>query len=111
MEVLGTIRFQVVDLEGLSLGRAVDATIFIDIDAAGHGWFIDKTPSDNHDVIDGMDLLTVVMHEIGHVLGYVHGDFDLMMAPKVPMMLGAGMKYGHDVTIFLRLLATKWPIS
>ena len=57
------------------------------MDAAGHGWFIDDTPyqdaefvpqnSDEElvakevsDAYGDMDLLTVVMHELGHVFGY-----------------------------------------
>jgi hypothetical protein len=52
-------------------------TIFIDADAAGYGWFVDETPEDDVEFAtadseaDGkMDLLTAVMHELGHVLGF-----------------------------------------
>jgi hypothetical protein len=65
----------------------VDDTVIIDVDAADHGWFVDLTPEDNSEFIpqngDGkleanasspaygdMDLLTAVMHELGHVLGF-----------------------------------------
>lgn len=59
--------------------------VLLDIDAAGHGWYVDATPFDDFEfagrdasgglvALDGeasarMDLLTAVMHEIGHVLG------------------------------------------
>ena len=78
------------------MGEAVDRTILIDRDAAGYGWFIDSTPADDlefaavtgpHSLTAGnnspaakrVDLLTTVMHEMGHVLSYEHSDsFDLM---------------------------------
>jgi hypothetical protein len=70
--------------------------------AAGHGWFVDDTPyeSSEYRLIDGtlsaepnsdaygkMDLLTTVMHEIGHVLGYEHGADELMQ-----VTLAAGLR-------------------
>ena len=74
------------DLPEGMLGETLGATILIDIDAAGNGWFIDATPSDDVEFSRGltsqllapassvafgdMDLLTVVMHEMGHVLGF-----------------------------------------
>lgn len=75
------------DLPGSYLGLAEGHTITIDRDAAGYGWFIDPTPSDDAEFtsIDGsssltamegtaaanrVDLLTTVMHEMGHLLGY-----------------------------------------
>jgi len=82
--------FVVGDLEGQTLAQTVGRIVVLDADAAGHGWFIDPTPSDDKEFPmrsgDGelrarssstasgrIDLLTVVMHEIGHVLGFDHG--------------------------------------
>jgi Ca2+-binding RTX toxin-like protein len=90
----GEALIQITDLPGDDLGEAsAEGVILIDRDAAGHGWFIDLTPADNSEfqVKQGefvassgaaaahMDLLTVVMHEVGHVLGY--SDLDLAAAP------------------------------
>jgi Ca2+-binding RTX toxin-like protein len=81
------VSFQIVTFNDLTLGRAVGDTVLIDADAAGYGWFVDSTPYDDTEFrrqnADGellatpsspaygdMDLLTVVMHELGHVLGF-----------------------------------------
>jgi Ca2+-binding RTX toxin-like protein len=77
--ILDQVTFQIADLSGLALGQATANTVLIDVDAAGYGWFIDTTPYDDiefsgakgsGEVAGHMDLLTVVMHELGHVLGF-----------------------------------------
>ncbi len=90
------ISFEIVDLPGDLLGQAVgDAVIQLDIDAAGYGWFVDSTPWDDREFFRGIsvadltatpnglapgraDLLTVVLHELGHVLGRGHEDHGIM---------------------------------
>jgi len=71
----------------LLLGETQGNLITLDDDAAGWRWFEDSTPRDNEEyrvagesliakagtsAAGHMDLLTVVEHEIGHVLGYPH---------------------------------------
>jgi Ca2+-binding RTX toxin-like protein len=85
LESLSSLSVQIADLEGQTLGLASDDTVWIDATAAEHGWFIDATPADDAEfrarTADGalratpsspaagsMDLLSVVMHELGHVL-------------------------------------------
>jgi len=89
VDTLREIDFQILDFEGLILGQTTPDTIFIDLDAAGYGWFVDDTPEDDveFDTIDSeadgkMDLLTAVMHEMGHVLGYddLSDDSDDLMS-------------------------------
>jgi hypothetical protein len=82
---LADVSFLITDLSEMFLAVTVGSTILIDTDAAGYGWFVDETPYDNiefdtdggdgelvaasSEAEDGMDLLTVVTHELGHVLG------------------------------------------
>jgi len=85
--VLRNLQFQILDLgASTELGNARPGLIQIDDDAAGHGWYIDPTPGDDEEfsiaiaanelqspagslASQGIDLLTLVMHELGHELG------------------------------------------
>ena len=85
VEALSTIQVIIADLPGLQLGLATQDTIYVDVNAAGRGWFVDPTPGQNEEfgasggsgelraldpaAIDRVDLLTVLYHELGHSLG------------------------------------------
>jgi hypothetical protein len=93
-ELLTQGLFQVADLPDSYLGVVAGDTIWLDDDAAGQGWFIDPTPQDDAEFTAGdgptqsasaastadarVDLLTVIMHELGHRLGLGHGESSLM---------------------------------
>ncbi len=70
------------DLADGYLGLARPDRIYIDINGAGYGWFVDPTPGTDEEFSGSsvaskrMDLLTTVMHEMGHVLGLDDLDDD-----------------------------------
>jgi hypothetical protein len=95
--ILQSVDVQISDLPGARLGQAFGSTITLDVNAAGWGWFVDPTPwddnefvsegdsglltADNDSTAEGrIDLLTAVMHELGHVLGERHGEDGVMQA-------------------------------
>jgi VCBS repeat-containing protein/autotransporter-associated beta strand protein len=73
--------YRVADLDGNRLGSAESFLVTIDVDAAGHGWFVDSTPFDDSEftataqgtytasALMGVDMLSIIMHEQGHLLG------------------------------------------
>ena len=79
LSVLNHVVFQIDDLTGSDLAWERQGVITLDRTADGYGWFIDSTLSDNSEFAPGavnspasgqVDLLSVVAHELGHLLGY-----------------------------------------
>ncbi len=90
---LADVRLIVTDLGGDLLGLTyggIDgtSTVYLDDDAGGRGWFVDATPAVDEEFVAGqsawqltavtgaaagrIDLLTLLQHEFGHVLGFEH---------------------------------------
>ncbi len=103
-QLLQSVSVAIVDLADGRLGEAFGMTISIDVDAAGYGWFVDATPDDDsefdadgqaitEEAAQGMDLLTVVMHELGHILGLDHAADGLMAEA---LTLGTRSADAHD---------------
>jgi hypothetical protein len=107
LERLQDVDVQVRDLGGDLLGLAGGDTITLDDDAAGHGWFADPTPLEDEEfraadhvfaaladspAAGRMDLLTALMHELGHLTGL--DDLDAASAPDQLMTesLAAGIR-------------------
>jgi hypothetical protein len=103
-----TVSFRVADLPGRALGKTLRTSqdeylITVDIDAGGYGWFVDPTPflfdefGPNADgqliaIVDGpaadaVDLLTVITHELGHVIGLADRSSSegVMMSSLLPV--------------------------
>jgi hypothetical protein len=94
------VRVEVLDLPGTTLGLASGAVVFLDADGAGHGWFLDPTPADDAEFVlapaggpaaGRIDLLTVIAHELGHVLGL---DDDPETDPFTGIVMAAALAPG-----------------
>jgi hypothetical protein len=92
------VQVTVSEMAGLYVGSSSAGQVHVDSDGAGYGWFVDSTPGEDSE-FDGsgsrltadaggaadhhIDLLTVVMHELGHQIGlddtYASADYAELM--------------------------------
>ena len=93
---LSGVNIQIGALPTGYLGLTAGSTIWIDATADNYGWFIDLSPNDDTEFISNgnatliaagsspaagkIDLLTVLDHELGHVLGLDDNAADDLMA-------------------------------
>ncbi len=77
IQALKNVQYEITDLPDGYLGWTAHQVIMLDVNGAGYGYFIDPTPGNDSEFTLGqkgpaagrVDLLTVVMHEMGHILG------------------------------------------
>ena len=115
-----------VDLQGPTLAEVNGDSIFIDITAAGYGWFVDETPLHNEeselktdanllsaekgsDAWDRIDLLSVLLHELGHVAGLDHDIEHTVLAPIMAENLDPGSRYMMPVALSSFVIRSKAP--
>ena len=105
---LANVTVSITDLNAAGrLGEHVPGSVHIDDDAGGKGWFVDATPGDDAEfgsavavglgatdgaAARGVDLLTVVMHELGHELGLDDVDPSAAPADLMAETLTAGVR-------------------
>ena len=112
--VMAGVNIKIANLAPGMLGETSGKTIWIDDDAAGYGWFVDATPGDDAEfspltptdlvarpgsaAANRADLLTTVMHEMGHVLGYEHSNSLDLMYPTLPLGVRRSLAGGADAS-------------
>src|SRR5262249_56897518 len=106
-------QFHVAALPNSLLGLTFGTTIWIDQNAQGYGWYIDASPTTNAafaqvtgtnelQAVPGspayghVDLLTVVTHELGHVLGFASIDPGTLDHDWLTATLGTGVRRYPD---------------
>ncbi|MCI0458276.1 MAG: Ig-like domain repeat protein [Gemmataceae bacterium] len=105
LDGLASVTVQLVSIPGPALGFSLieQNRIVLDDEGAGHGWFVDLTPGQDEEFdLSGnalagsgaegrMDLLTALLHELGHVAGLGDDSGSALMAP----LLGTGTRRTH----------------
>lgn len=106
---LDNVQFQIADLPTGILAQVTGDVVIIDSTASGFGWFIDSKPTDDTEfgsrtsngqliasqessAYSQIDLLSVISHELGHVLGLDDVDPSADNGSLMTATLGPGAR-------------------
>jgi hypothetical protein len=111
LALLESVTFEIADLPGDTLGLAAlgGSVVRLDVTAAGQGWFLDATPGldEEFDFAAGstqglalpgsgaegrIDLLTVLLHELGHIIGLEDIAVSVAADDLMTATLGVGVR-------------------
>ena len=108
---LSRVQFVITDLSGSKLSMIDGNLIYIDNNAAGHGWFVDRTPTLDEEfshstsdhrlhavdprAVDRIDLLSVVERELGYIAGI--NNLDAMFNDIMSGALSTGIRLNLHV--------------
>ncbi|MBL8830154.1 MAG: hypothetical protein JNM18_24465, partial [Planctomycetaceae bacterium] len=109
ISTLKSTQFVIANLDGAgALGLTMPGVVQVDDNGAGRGWFIDSSPYSDAEFRRGIsrtelnattgvaanhyDLLTLVMHELGHVLGLNDFDENLRSDDVMSEAIGVGTR-------------------
>lgn len=114
---LWSVDIRIADLPGTQLGGAhvESGVIRIDVNGAGVGWFIDQTPLIDEELATDLgssdlvatetggatgqyDLMTLVMHEFGHILGLEDLDHESHEHELMTEVIDPGVRRSGDQT-------------
>jgi predicted outer membrane repeat protein len=97
LATLSSADYVIADLSGNRLGLAAHDTIYVDVDAFGYGWSTDAAEVAD----DQFDLLTVLEHEMGHLLGLE--DLDDSIDDLMSETLELGQRQSIDAEVIDRI--------
>ena len=101
ISALSQVQLVITNLPGSQLGETISEEVMIDTNAAGYGWSIGREVAPNQ-----VDLLTVVEHELGHVLGLADISSPSYPSDLMDEMIPLGVRRSisaHDVALLKAL--------
>jgi hypothetical protein len=124
-QFFGQLDIRLIDhLQSGILGITYGHTIWIDRSAAGHGWYVgmddgafgaavvgrDRFAQPGSAAFGQFDLLTVVTHELAHVVGYASVDASVLPHDLMTKTIAPGVRrISHEDVLFVSMTSTTSP--